>query len=355
MKRMLWFLAFSMICHLACQGQAFQSFSDFWKASPNEVERRLSAKPLNLALPMDRKVRDIMDELDRLNQMTTNVYWADGYGASAHPLYGIGLDRKQLQALTGDQSFDDVVLLILGHEQAHMAQFKYYSSGLDDPQRRRAIECQADILGGFSFVGTLLQRAHPASSMDFKKMSDHIITVSMKVGSPAWDDQTQHPRPEQRSRAVSLGMLSMLQFTDWHTYGISHDPSLLEVLRKAESENADIYRPSQSVLDWSNDKAKEIARVPSEKTSTRSDRLPSYSSTRRTGAEISAYRQQSVSVFTGRFEPIPILAALAPPFLLSRECWTLQGHRQHLRKFQTPQMNVISNCSYTNSKSCPVT
>jgi hypothetical protein len=241
--------------------QSFNSLTEFWAASPAKVDQRLSARPLDLSKPLDKKVRGIMDELDQLNQMTTTVYWADGYGSNAHPQKGIGLDGRQLAQLVDTQSessVDDAIRFILGHEQAHMAQFKYYSNGLDDPQRRRAIECQADILGGLAFVGMLFRERRPPESVDFKSMSTHLVDLALKIGSPEWEDQTQHPRPEQRARAVTLGMLSQLQIVDWQMYQQTHDPDTLQRLKSAEAKFADIIKPPEPIMDWSNTMAKRI-------------------------------------------------------------------------------------------------
>src|ERR1700691_4192995 len=79
--------------------QSFSSLAEFWSASRAKVNQRLNARPLDLSKPLHRKVRSTMDELDRLNQMTTTVYWADGYGSNAHPQRGIGLDGRQLAQL----------------------------------------------------------------------------------------------------------------------------------------------------------------------------------------------------------------------------------------------------------------
>jgi len=153
---------------------------------------------------------------------------------------------------------DDAIRFILGHEQAHMAQFKYYSNGLDDPRRRRAIECQADILGGLAFVGTIFREHRPPASVDFKSMSQHLVDLALKIGSPGWEDQTQHPRPEQRARAVTLGMLSQLQIIDWQMYQQTQDPDIMQRLKSAESKFADIIKPPEPVMDWSNTMAKRI-------------------------------------------------------------------------------------------------
>ena len=243
------------------RAQSFSSLAEFWAASPAKVDQRLNARPLDLSKPLDRKVRGIMDEFDGLNQMTTTVYWADGYGSNAHPQKGIGLDGRQLAQLVDTQSesaVDDAIRFILGHEQAHMAQFKYYANGLDDPQRRRAIECQADILGGLAFVGMVFRAHRPPEAVDFKSMSAHLVDLALKIGSPGWEDQTQHPRPEQRARAVTLGMLSQLQIVDWQMYQKTHDPDTLPRLNSAQSKFADIIKPPEPIMDWSNTMAKRI-------------------------------------------------------------------------------------------------
>jgi hypothetical protein len=254
---MMSLVSFAPVTH----AQSFSSPADFWKASPTKVDQRLHTRPLDLNRPLDRRVRSIMDELDRLSQVSTDVYWADGYGSHAHPQKGIGLDRKQLEQLVNTQSqstVEDAIRFILGHEQAHMYQFKYYSNGLDDPGRRRAIECQADILGGLAFVGTLFRERRPPENIDFKSISEHVVDLALKIGSPEWDDQTTHPRPEQRARAVTLGMLSQIQIVDWQMYQQTQNPDILQRIKSAESRFADIYKPQEAIMDWSNRMAKRI-------------------------------------------------------------------------------------------------
>ena len=256
---MKWIMVLTLAAGSNIQAQTFPSYGAFLHASADEVQRRLNAKPLDLSRQIDRTVRAIMDELDQLSGTKTTVYWADGYGANANPQAGIGLDRRELSSLSTNDSFLDVVRLILGHEQAHMYQFGYYSAGMDDPKRQRAIECQADILGGLAFVGTIFRMKHPPQLPDFKSMSDHLLNLSMKVGSPPWDDdQTRHPTVGQRARATSLGMLSQIQIIDWQIYDRSHDPDVLKRIRDLEGRNADVYRPGEEIMVWSNRIAKQI-------------------------------------------------------------------------------------------------
>ena len=62
--------------------QSFSSLADFWNASPGKVDQRLHTRPLDLSRQLDRKVRSIMDELDRLSRVTTNVSMASNSRSS---------------------------------------------------------------------------------------------------------------------------------------------------------------------------------------------------------------------------------------------------------------------------------
>jgi hypothetical protein len=245
------------------KNRAFSSFAAFFAAPSSEVQRRLGAQPLDTTKPLDRSVRGALDELDTFNQMHTAVYWSTGVGSHAHRQAGIGLNRAQLARLAQEQDgerFRQIVLFVLAHEQAHMAQYNFYSNGLDDRQKRRAIECQADILGGMSFTAVLLKRRTPLQ--DFDTMSQRLVALTEKIGSPEWDDQTTHPRPEQRARAITLGILSRIQLADWDYYDRSKDPETLRRLRSAESRFSDIIRKGDNFFEWSNRTAKKIVRYP---------------------------------------------------------------------------------------------
>jgi hypothetical protein len=249
----------------------FASFQEFYSAPGTEVKQQLNAVPLDVTNPLDRTVRSIMDELDQFNSMQTAVYWADGSGSNAHPAAGIGLDRAEVRKLAGKETpgtLRAVILFVLAHEQGHMAQFRYYDLvDMANPTKRRAVECQADILAGLSFTAIELRHANPrdfaASAQEAQADSSRIMQIAQKIGSPEWDDQTTHPRPEQRARAVSLGMLSRIQMADWEFYKRSHDSDTLRKIQSAEARFADIIHDGDNIFEWSNAAAKRIVRYES--------------------------------------------------------------------------------------------
>ena len=72
-------------------------------------------------------------------------------------------------------------------------------------------------------------------------MSEHVVDLALNIRSPQWEDQTQHPRPEQRARAVTLGMLSQIEVVDLQMYQQTEDPDILQRIKSAEGRFADIY------------------------------------------------------------------------------------------------------------------
>lgn len=245
------------------QGQKNNSFSSeaqFLSASLAEVNNTLHAKPLDPSKTIDKQALDLMKELDAVNNMNTTLYWADGHGSSAHPLAGVGLDRFQIAQFYSELNqdvFREIIKFVLAHEQAHMAQFQYYSlESMKDPRKTRAKECQADILGGLTVSATFI--AEGKSPEYLHQAGKAWMDFVPRLGSPEWDDQTKHPTPAQRGRAMTLGLNAGLYNAWVIQYKQTRDPKLLAAIKDYRTKIPDLFDIDENLFVWSNRIAKAI-------------------------------------------------------------------------------------------------
>lgn len=238
----------------------FFSYSQFLSADKRRILAELKATQPDPAEKLDRTILDLLKALNKVNNFSSEFFWAEGHGAFAHPQAGIGLDRRQLadfEKRTSFTNFTEVINLVLAHEHAHMAQFKVYSrESFVDPTKKRAIECQADLLGGMSVVFTAVMTKSLASVVEEKFES--WVRFANLIGSPTWDDQSQHPRPEQRLRCITLGFLAALQVVDMDTVRRTNDQDAKQRVETARKRNPNMIKEKEDVFDWSNREVKKI-------------------------------------------------------------------------------------------------
>jgi hypothetical protein len=245
--------------------KTFATREAFVLATEDEAEEALHSVPLDPRLALDGQALGILADLKMVAGITRPVrlWWADGSGSSAHPQAGIALDRIELEDIkthvsSGD--FNTILTFALAHELSHVAQYGTYDlHGIFKRENTRAVECQADILGGMLVVEVALMKAQ-APSLIANRMAEW-FAVAMRIGSPAWDDQTVHPRPEQRARAVSLGFNAGLQAVDIERFKRTNDEQSRQRIRDAEASNPDMLRLDDNLFDWSNRVAKKIVRA----------------------------------------------------------------------------------------------
>lgn len=244
----------------AQDNRSFKSEAQFLSASLEDVNDKLRAAPLDPTKAIDKLALDLMKELDAINTMSTTLYWADGRGSSAHPLAGIGLDRIQVAQFYNKLNkdvFREIIKFVLAHEQAHMAQFRYYSlDSMKDPRKTRAKECQADILGGLTVAVSFLREGKsPEYNHEAGKAWMDFVP---QLGSPEWDDQTKHPTPAQRARAMTLGLNAGIYQAWIIQYKQTKDPKLLAAIQDYRKKLPDLFEMDENLFVWSNRIAKLI-------------------------------------------------------------------------------------------------
>ncbi len=226
-------------CSLADAPSATQFFGgsikQYLEADGEQVIAALHARPLDDSVKLDSDVLKMMKTLDEINQTSTKVYWADDVGCSAHPGVGITLNHKELrkfQQMQDPKQFNDVIRLILAHEQAHMLQFQYYDlRSMGDATKTRSIEAQADLLAGATVIWSLLkERVDPNPANERIKIW---MEFSQKAGTDVWA-QDAHPRSEQRARLVTLGFNAGLQQVDLANYKRTKDPAVWKRIKDAQ-------------------------------------------------------------------------------------------------------------------------
>jgi hypothetical protein len=226
-------------------------------ASEAQMNQRMpvpTIRSLTTSDPTDRLVRQIMDELDALNQTQTVVGWVDDTGSRAIENVGIALNRNEILGFAGgstDQRFQDALTFTLAHEQTHLIQFAYYSSGTHDLRNAKALETQADILGALSFTALLVNNRRPLTEAQASMTNAFRLPEKFAAGA-------EHPGPDTRQRAISLGILAELQIVDWRTYRLSKDPDMLARLQDSKQRNPDLPNEGENLMVWSNGVAKRI-------------------------------------------------------------------------------------------------
>jgi hypothetical protein len=284
LKRIVFFglLANVAVCRtVAAQSGAIRSREAFLTARSEDVYAaardgalRGTLQPLD-SVRIEELVKRLWPYAKQFFVLTPNLYWADGQGSSAQPQAGIGLDRFRIvqvrDSLGG--AYDDVVLFLLAHEAAHMAQFREYAlANFLDSSKVRAMECQADMWAGallmnyiadsVSMSGTAGTPIPPnvaaASSFAGLQRISSAGALAYHLGTPVWDDQRRHPRPEQRLLCAARGANAGLHLRLVKAYERTRDPKLLAEIDGWRTRDARWFGPGANVWDWMRDNAKAL-------------------------------------------------------------------------------------------------
>lgn len=237
--------AFVVFCAFTCvfgdDGSEGAIINQYLRAGEGTASGMISSREMDPKQPLDASVVQVMNSLNKINSMHVRVFWISGLGTSAHPKLGIGVNQKDLEKFQKDlgaNDFDAVLRFVLGHEQAHMKQFEVYPLDiLMKKENTEKVEAQADILAGYSAMGTMLMERKP-----FDHGSDaikKIFLLAQDIGC-LYGDRTTHPSPGTRARLATLGILAQFQAADLVTYEHSHDPKILQRVLNGKKKNADL-------------------------------------------------------------------------------------------------------------------
>ena len=240
------------------QGQAM-SRQEFFAADPEVVRKLWNARELDVNRPFDRRVLNVMTKVQNAARVSAQVFWKTPGGSQTHPRLGIGLDSLELRRMEseGDSaSFEADLVLVLGHELAHVAQSRIYAvDQLGDTAKARAIETQADILTGMTVMWVALM--DHLDSAQSNALSTHAQTRLASLGSHDYD-QSHHPGPAQRARAFGTGLNAGLQLMDLRSCDQGDANACSRVQQgKKNAEIADLTE--KDFWPWSNRLAKRIA------------------------------------------------------------------------------------------------
>jgi len=257
----------------AMQAQrGFASRDQFFAADSATVRLKLGATPLADSIALDSVVRAAIPIVSAFFKLSADVFWADGQGSSAHPTAGIALDRSRLGSMREEMEateFSNVVLFILGHEFAHMGQFRHYPlSRLRTSDRRRLFECQADLWAGVMTMHVITDsspKATPDTSQkgleqDFFRI-EQAAALAYQIGTPSWEELSEHPPPLMREECVVRGLEGGLVLRWIHYYDESHAASWASLIAAARSKDPRLPGPSSD--EWALTEAEATAIVDS--------------------------------------------------------------------------------------------
>lgn len=188
--------------------------------------------------------RTVLDEADALGERAgvhPAVWTSTAATTSAHPLVGIIVNPTWLETLrrqTGG-AFPSALRFVLAHELGHIRQFTDYgagiASGTDDD--RRALEAQADVLGGY-YVMASAGAGEDLNSVE--ALEGQHIAFNLGVEQYAL---AGHPSHEKRLIGARLGMLAAIVDRLQHDGG--HADSVIALRRKIDRTSG------ETLLAWS--------------------------------------------------------------------------------------------------------
>lgn len=242
------------------RAQPTQDRKAFFQSDPEVIKSVWHARQLDPSKTLDRRVLEVMTELQSATNVTAPVYWKSGAGSETHPRLGIGLDSTQLLgflAQDGEEAFQSDLLAVLGHELGHVLQARRYSlESLADSSKARAIEVQADIFAGVN-AALVLAAEHRDSSVA-NRIIRVMATRIASLGSHDYD-QSHHPRTEQRARAFATGLVAGFQLLDLRRCSANDQLACARATAGAQRDDQIRDMTEANFWEWSNRLAKNIA------------------------------------------------------------------------------------------------
>lgn len=204
---------------------------------------------------VEQIIQEEMPRLDNLAGFKTPVRLTDGDSSRADPDNTISISRPQLKQIKGRVAapqFRQMLRFLLAHEKTHQVQYRMYSVAavrVDDPERQRLYEAQADILAGEYVMETM---GKPTED-DMPTIVD-TLKLAFDMGTLEYTD-LNHPSKEERRTAARLGMASGIITT---LSRLPPDPVLAGMISSLAAK-IDIL-PGETIMDWSYRLSKKITK-----------------------------------------------------------------------------------------------
>lgn len=180
-------------------------------------------RELDTSDALEQMLAEEAARLDRTTGFATPVRITDG-PIAANPQYGILINKERLLSFLNNSQMNamrDLIQVVLAHEKAHWIQYRDERYGYQilrwDMERKRIIECQADLLAGKYFIETFgsakakrLENPIPLTAADRTQANiKDILQLAFDLGSYESTSNRGsdiHPGRQARRIAFRLGM-----------------------------------------------------------------------------------------------------------------------------------------------------
>ena len=199
----------------------------------------------NPSISLERQIRDLTLELDRLISSSTAVWVCQSCQVNSDPKFGIIVGLEQVEDIRQNSrvsQFPQILFWLLAHEMAHQVQFKVYGASLAalPPAERQVYEAQADILAG----KFLLERLPINATEEENRAITEALRVAYDLGTEQYSP-ADHPSHDARLTAVRLGMAAGMQAKLRQRPEPDAQGSAMVLAQKID------IRPGEDVLPWS--------------------------------------------------------------------------------------------------------
>lgn len=213
----LWIHLFTLI--LLGLNSSYSSFAQ----QTNSSSPAGNIRELDTSDALEQMLAEEAARLDRTTGFSTPVRITDG-PIEANPQYGILINKERLKQYLNEaqmHAMRDLMQVILAHEKAHWIQYRDERYGFQilrwDMERKRIIECQADILAGKYFTETFgaakakrLENPLPFTAQDRTPANvKDILQLAFELGSyesTSNKGNDVHPSRQARRIAFRFGM-----------------------------------------------------------------------------------------------------------------------------------------------------